>query len=211
MKWSFKHKSRKAFLTAAICLALSQSVFAMPTGGEVKTGDVTGITTNGTVANGGTINVNSNALIDWTKFDIGKNESLNFAFTKDYLNVINHVTGSEMSQLLVTLTAGKNGSVYLINPNGILVGGGARIDAGSLILSTLNATDDQLKSALNGGLTNLDLTSKADSKGITIENGANIQVGPFLGLLGNKVQIADNVTISDAPYSKDIKSTIPNL
>lgn len=201
MKWSFKHKSRKAFLTAAICLALSQSVFAMPTGGEVKTGDVTGITTNGTVANGGTINVNSNALIDWTKFDIGKNESLNFAFTKDYLNVINHVTGSEMSQLLGTLTAGKNGSVYLINPNGILVGGGARIDAGSLILSTLNATDDQLKSALNGGLTNLDLTSKADSKGITIENGANIQVGPFLGLLGNKVQIADNVTISDAPYT----------
>lgn len=201
MKWSFKHKSRKAFLTAAICLALSQSVFAMPTDGKVMVGDVAGIV-NGTVASGDTINVNSNALIDWTAFNIDKNESLNFAFTKDYLNVINHVTGSEMSQLLGTLTAGKNGSVYLINPNGILVGSGARIDAGSLILSTLNATDDQLKSALNGGLTNLDLTSKAGSKGITIENGANIQVGPFLGLLGNKVQIADNVTISDAPYDK---------
>ena len=142
----FNHKSRKAFLTAAICLALSQSVFAMPTGGKVVDGDVAGIT-NGTVASGGTINVNRNALIDWTAFNIGKNESLNFAFTKDHLNVINHVTGSEMSQLLGTLTAGKNGSVYLINPNGILVGSGARIDAGSLILSTLNATDDQLKSA----------------------------------------------------------------
>lgn len=202
MKWSFNHKSRKAFLTAAICLALSQSVFAMPTGGKVVDGDVAGIT-NGTVASGGTINVNSNSLIDWETFNIGENESLNFAFTKDYLNVINHVAaGSEMSQLLGTLTAGKNGSVYLINPNGIFVGSGARIDAGSLILSTLNATDDQLKSALNGGLTNLDLTSKADSKGITIKNGANIQVGPFLGLLGNKVQIADNVTISDAPYDK---------
>ena len=201
MKWSFNHKSRKAFLTAAICLALSQSVFAMPTVDKVVVGDVAGIV-NGTVASGGTISVNSNALIDWTAFNIGKNESLNFAFTKDYLNVINHVTGSEMSRLLGTLTAGKNGSVYLINPNGILVGSGARIDAGSLILSTLNATDDQLKSALNGGLTNLDLTSKAGSKGITIENGANIQVGPFLGLLGNKVQIADNVTISDAPYDK---------
>ena len=207
MKWSFNHKSRKAFLTAAICLALSQSVFAMPTGGKVVDGgDVVGIV-NGTVASGGTINVNSNALIDWTAFNIDKNESLNFAFTKDYLNVINHVTGSEMSQLLGTLTAGKNGSVYLINPNGILVGSGARIDAGSLILSTLNATDDQLKSALNGGLTNLDLTSKAGSKDITIENGANIQVGPFLGLLGNKVQIADNVTISDAPYNSDINKT----
>ena len=198
MKWSFNHKSRKAFLTAAICLALSQSVFAMPTGGKVVDGTVMGIV-NGTVASGGTINVNSNALIDWTKFDIGKNETLNFAFHQDYLNVINHVTGSEMSQLLGTLNA-KNGNVYLINPNGILVGSGARIDAGSLILSTLNATDDQLKAALQNDFTNLALTSKADSKGITIENGANITVGPFLGLLGNKVQIADNVTISDAPY-----------
>ena len=198
MKWRFHHKARKAFLTMAICLALSQSVFAMPTGGKVVDGTVTGIV-NGTVASGGTINVNSNALIDWTKFDIGKNETLNFAFNQDYLNVINHVTGSEMSQLLGTLNA-KNGNVYLINPNGILVGGGARIDAGSLILSTLNATDDQLKAALQNDFTNLALTSKADSKGITIENGANITVGPFFGLLGNKVQIADNVTISDAPY-----------
>lgn len=206
MKWSFNHKSRKAFLTAAICLALSQIVFAMPTGGKVVDGTVTGIT-NGTVASGGTINVNSNALIDWTAFNIDKGEILNFTFKQDYLNVINHVTGSEMSKLLGTLTAGKNGSVYLINPNGILVGSSARIDAGSLILSTLNATDDQLKSALNGGLTNLDLTSKAGSKDITIENGANIQVGPFLGLLGNKVQIADNVTISDASYGSDINKT----
>lgn len=206
MKWSFNHKSRKAFLTAAICLALSQSVFAMPTGGEIKTGDVAGIV-DGTVASDGTINVNSNALIDWKTFNIAEGETLNFTFGQNYLNVINHVTGSQMSQLLGTLNA-KNGNVYLINPNGISVGGGARIDAGSLILSTLDATDDQLKSALNGGLTNLDLTSKADSKGIiTIENGANIQVGPFLGLLGNKVQIADNVTISDASYGSDINKT----
>lgn len=204
MKWSFNHKSRKAFLTAAICLALSQSVFAMPTVGKVVDGDVKGIV-NGTVASGGTINVNSNALIDWETFNIAKGETLNFKFGQDYLNVINHVTGSDMSHLLGTLNA-KNGNVYLINPNGILVSGGARIDAGSLVLSTLNATDDQLKFALQNGLTNLDLTSNA-GKGITIENGANIQVGPFLGLLGNKVQIADNVTISDAPYARDTNKT----
>ena len=195
MKWSFNHKSRKAFLTAAICLALSQSVFAMPTGGKVVVdGTVTGIT-NGTVASGGTINVNRNALIDWTAFNIGEHESLNFAFTKDYLNVINHVTGSEMSQLLGTLNA-KNGNVYLINPNGILVGSGARIDAGSLILSTLDAKDDQLMSIYKTDFSNLDLTNKKDGKGLSIQNGANIQVGTMLGLLGNKVQIADNVTIT---------------
>ena len=204
MKWSFNHKSRKAFLTAAICLALSQSVFAMPTGGKVVDGDVAGIT-NGTVASGGTINVNSNALIDWTAFNIAKGETLNFKFGQDYLNVINHVTGSEMSRLLGTLTAGKNGSVYLINPNGILVGGGARIDAGSLILSTLDAKDDQLMSIYKTDFSNLDLIQNKtkDSQGLSIQNGANIQVGTFLGLLGNKVQIADNVTISDTPYDKN--------
>ena len=205
MKWSFNHKSRKAFLTAAICLALSQSVFAMPTGGKVVDGTVTGILENGTVANG-TINVNSNALIDWEAFNIAKGETLNFKFGQDYLNVINHVTGSEMSQLLGTLNA-KNGNVYLINPNGISVGGGARIDAGTLVLSTLDATDTQLQDVLKNGLTNLALTGKSDSKGITIENGANITVGPFLGLLGNKVQIADNVTISDASYGSGISKT----
>lgn len=205
MKWSFNHKSRKAFLTAAICLALSQSVFAMPTGGKVVDGTVTGILNNGTVANG-TINVNSNALIDWTAFNIAKGETLNFKFGQDYFNVINHVTGSEMSQLLGTLNA-KNGNVYLINPNGISVGGGARIDAGTLVLSTLDATDTQLQDVLKNGLTNLALTGKSDSKGITIENGANITVGPFLGLLGNKVQIADNVTISDASYGSGISKT----
>lgn len=202
MKWSFNHKSRKAFLTAAICLALSQSVFAMPTGGKVVDGNVEGIV-NGTVASGGTINVNSNALIDWTAFNIAKGETLNFKFGQDYLNVINHVTGSEMSQLLGTLTSGKNGNVYLINPNGILVGSGARIDAGSLFLSTLDATDDQLMGIYKTDTWNLDLASKKDSQGLTIQNGANIQVGTFLGLLGNKVQIADNVTISDTPYDKD--------
>lgn len=108
-----------------------------------------------------------------------------------------------MSQLLGTLTAGKNGSVYLINPNGILVGGGARIDAGSLVLSTLDATDDQLLSIYKTDLPNLTLTSKKDSDGLNIKSGADIKVGTFLGLLGNKVQIADNVTISDVPYNKD--------
>ena len=174
----------------------------MPTGGKVVDGTVTGILENGTVANG-TINVNSNALIDWKTFNIAKGETLNFTFGKDYLNVINHVTGSEMSHLLGTLKAGQNGSVYLINPNGILVGSGARIDAGSLVLSTLDATDDQLLSIYKTDLPNLTLTSKKDSDGLNIESGADIKVGTFLGLLGNKVQIADNVTISDVPYNKD--------
>lgn len=148
MKWSFNHKSRKAFLTAAICLALSQSVFAMPTGGEVVQGDITGIT-DSTIASGGTINVNGSGLINWNAFNIANGESLTYAFSNPG-TLINHVTGEEMSQILGTLSSTGNGNLWLINPNGILIGPNAQINTSSLVLSTLNATDDMLKGFLNG-------------------------------------------------------------
>ena len=94
MKWRFHHKARKAFLTTAICLALSQSVFAMPTGGKVIEGDITGIT-NGTIASGGTINVAGSGLIDWNAFGIGAGETLNYAFTSPG-TLINHDTGAKI-------------------------------------------------------------------------------------------------------------------
>ena len=194
MKWSFNHKSRKAFLTAAICLALSQSVFAMPTGGEVVQGDITGIT-DSTIASGGTINVNGSGLINWNAFNIANGESLTYAFSNPG-TLINHVTGEEMSQILGTLSSTGNGNLWLINPNGILIGPNAQINTSSLVLSTLNATDDMLKGFLNGN--DLILTGKDATKGIEIQSGAKIDVENALNILGGHIQIADNVTVSSS-------------
>lgn len=192
MKWRFHHKARKAFLTTAICLALSQSVFAMPTGGKVIEGDITGIT-NGTIASGGTINVAGSGLIDWNAFGIGAGETLNYAFTSPG-TLINHVTGADMSQLLGTLNSTGNGNLCLINPNGIVVGSSAQLNAGSLVLSTLNATDEALKGFLHGG--NLTLTSADATKGIEVQSGAKITAENALNLVGGHIKIADNVTVS---------------
>ena len=192
MKWRFHHKARKAFLTTAICLALSQSVFAMPTGGKVIEGDITGIT-NGTIASGGTINVAGSGLIDWNAFGIGAGETLNYAFTSPS-TLINHVTGADMSQLLGTLNSTGTGNLWLINPNGIVVGSSAQLNAGSLVLSTLNATDEALKGFLHGG--DLTLTSADAAKGIEVQSGAKITAGNALNLVGGHIKIADNVTVS---------------
>ncbi|WP_031585816.1 filamentous hemagglutinin N-terminal domain-containing protein [Selenomonas bovis] len=192
MKWRFHHKARKAFLTTAICLALSQSVFAMPTGGKVIEGDITGIT-NGTIASGGTINVAGSGLIDWNAFGIGAGETLNYAFTSPG-TLINHVTGADMSQLLGTLNSTGAGNLWLINPNGIVVGSSAQLNAGSLVLSTLNATDEALKGFLHGG--DLTLTSADATKGIEVQSGAKITAGNALNLVGGHIKIADNVTVS---------------
>ncbi|WP_418870830.1 filamentous hemagglutinin N-terminal domain-containing protein [Selenomonas bovis] len=192
MKWRFHHKARKAFLTTAICLALSQSVFAMPTGGKVIEGDITGIT-NGTIASGGTINVAGSGLIDWNAFGIGAGETLNYAFTSPG-TLINHVTGADMSQLLGTLNSTGEGNLCLINPNGIVVGSSAQLNAGSLVLSTLNATDEALQGFLHGG--NLTLTSADATKGIEVQSGAKITAADGLNLAGGHIRIADNVTVS---------------
>lgn len=196
MKWRFHRKARKDFQTTAICLALSQSVFAMPTGGKVIEGDITGIT-NGTIASGGTINVAGSGLIDWNAFGIGAGETLNYAFTSPG-TLINHVTGADMSQLLGTLNSTGNGNLWLINPNGIVVGSSAQLNAGSLVLSTLNATDEALKGFLHGG--DLTLTSADATKGIEVQSGAKISAMD-LTMLGGHIQIADNVTVSSTGAS----------
>ena len=198
MKWRFHHKARKAFLTTAICLALSQSVFAMPTGGNVMQGTITGLDASGNIASGGTINVAGSGLIDWNAFGIGAGETLNYAFTSPG-TLINHVTGADMSQLLGTLNSTGNGNLWLINPNGIVVGSSAQLNAGSLVLSTLNATDEALKGFLSGK--DLTLTSADAAKGIEVQSGAKITAENALNLVGGHIKIADNVTVSSTGAS----------
>ncbi|MBR2216224.1 MAG: filamentous hemagglutinin N-terminal domain-containing protein [Selenomonadaceae bacterium] len=192
-------KGKKSALALAVALALSVgTALAMPTGGDVKAGDVTGIV-NGTVASGGTINVNSNALIDWNNFSVRQNEALNFAFNGSGLTAINHVTGGITSELMGTLT-GANGHVMIINPSGIVVGSGAVIDVGSLTLSTLEATDDSLKNLLNStgdiiflasDTSNVD-TALANYGVIQIADGVTLRAADSLTLQGSNVNVTDS-------------------
>lgn len=80
----------------------------------------------------------ANNLIKWVDFSIGKNEKVTF----DAKNYLNYVTGSAVSDIQGTLKG--TGNIYLVNPNGILIGDGATVNVGSLYLSTKNLTADQL-------------------------------------------------------------------
>lgn len=103
-----------------------------------------------------------------------------------------------MSQLLVTLNSTGEGNLWLINPNGTVVGSSAQLNAGSLVLSTLNATDEALKGFLHGG--DLTLTSADATKGIEVQSGAKVSAMD-LTMLGGHIQIADNVTVSSTGAS----------
>ncbi len=83
---------------------------------------------------------NLNNVINWRDFSIADNESVTFdngAKTNNYLNV---VTGNGTSYINGAMSGGKD--VYLVNPNGVIMGEQAQIDVGNLYVSTRDLTGD---------------------------------------------------------------------
>ncbi len=110
---------------------------ALPGGGTVVVGQAD-ITTNGTrmdITQG-----SQRAIINWQGFDIGSQALVNFAQPNDSSVTLNRVSGPSVSRIEGQITA--NGQVFLINPNGVLFGSGARVNAAALVASTLNIRDD---------------------------------------------------------------------
>jgi len=80
------------------------------------------------------------AIIGWRGFSIGAGETTRFVQPSAASAVLNRVTGADPSALLGRLLS--NGRVFLINPNGVLVGPGARIDTAGFLASTLDIADE---------------------------------------------------------------------
>lgn len=78
MQWNTK--ARQAALTTLICLSLSATAFAMPSGGTVVSGGDVAINAGSldNVTSGATITANKNSIINWQEFGIKEGETLNF-------------------------------------------------------------------------------------------------------------------------------------
>jgi filamentous hemagglutinin family protein len=106
-------------------------VFALPAGQQV----VNGQASFATQGNNLTITNSPSAIINWQGFSINANEAVRFIQQSSTSAVLNRVIGQDPSRILGLLQS--NGRVFLINPNGILFGQGARIDVNGLVASTL--------------------------------------------------------------------------
>jgi filamentous hemagglutinin family protein len=109
------------------------AAFANPLGGNVVSGNAT---IHGTGTNHVVINQTSqNAVINWQSFNIGLGQITRFNQPNSTSTVLNRVFGDpNPSQILGTLTA--NGRVFVINPNGILIGNGAVINTAGFLATT---------------------------------------------------------------------------
>ncbi|MCE9633695.1 MAG: filamentous hemagglutinin N-terminal domain-containing protein [Methylophilales bacterium] len=108
----------------------------------------TAVATSGTVSqsvNGNTLTVNTsnNAILKWPSFNILNGETVRFNIANAGA-VLNRVSANGgMSQILGTLSS--NGKVFLINPAGVMIGAGAKINTAGFVASSLNMMDADFK------------------------------------------------------------------
>ncbi|HCQ47442.1 MAG TPA: hypothetical protein DIW53_11950, partial [Achromobacter sp.] len=134
-----KDTALPALSTLAVLIGslASGGAHANPTGGNVVGGAAT-INDRGN----GTLDINQSsgkAIINWKDFSIGANETVNFRQPGGKSVTLNRVVGNDPSAIFGKLNA--NGTVMLVNPNGVVFGKGARIDVGGLVATTANISD----------------------------------------------------------------------
>ena len=91
--------------------------------------------------NGVTVNQNTDKMvINWDNMNVGKNETLNFNQLGANSAVLNKISSIDPTLIQGALNA--NGRVFIVNPNGVLIGNGAAINVGSLVASSLDMNND---------------------------------------------------------------------
>ncbi|MBN8455871.1 autotransporter-associated beta strand repeat-containing protein, partial [Accumulibacter sp.] len=124
----------------ALMAAFGSIAHGLPTDPKVIAGQATVSTSNPSSM---VINQSSGkAAIDWRTFSVAGHESVRFAQPSASAMTVNRVTSNDPSQILGRISA--PGSVFLINPAGVLFGKGAVVHVGNLVASTLNANPHDL-------------------------------------------------------------------
>ncbi|WP_144641135.1 filamentous hemagglutinin N-terminal domain-containing protein, partial [Bordetella genomosp. 13] len=179
------HLKKETALPALSTLAMvigslaSAGAHANPTGGNVVAGSAT-INDRGN----GTLDINQStgkAIINWKNFSIGANETVNFRQPGSKSVTLNRVVGNDPSAIFGKLNA--NGTVMLVNPNGVVFGKGARIDVGGLVATTANIND---KDFLAGNY-KFDQASKNKNAAIVNEGTISIKDSGLAALVAPSV------------------------
>lgn len=158
-----------------LCFNFAPLVHANPTGEQVVSGSAAFDRAGNTL----TINTSDRVIIHWQDFSIGGGELTKFVQPSVNSAALNRVVSGAPSSILGTLQA--NGKVFLINPNGILVGNGATIDTGGFIASTLDVDNQQF---LNGG----NMTFAGNSAASVVNQGRINAIGGDILLIARRVE-----------------------
>lgn len=79
-------------------------------------------------------------IINWQQFSIGEQGYVQFIQPGASAIALNRVVGADPSAILGKLSA--NGQVFLVNPNGVFFGAGAKVDVGGIVATTLDIANE---------------------------------------------------------------------
>jgi filamentous hemagglutinin family protein len=159
-----------AALVAQPAVAAGPAPSALPTGGQL----VAGQAAISQAGNAMTVQQASDkAILNWQSFNIGSQASVRFQQPSSSAVALNRVVGADPSALYGSLTA--NGQVFLINPNGVLIGQGSRVDVGGLVASTLGIRNDDFLSG------NYRFTRDGSAAGVTNQGDVTARYAALLG------------------------------
>ena len=172
----------KAFVLATLMLLGSAEVYALPRDGSVVGGSSTISQPNATTMH---VNQTSNkSIINWQGYSIGGSEKVQYFQPGGGSISLNRVTGVDPSQIHGQLKA--NGQVWVINPNGLLVGDGARVNVGSFLGSTLNIGNEDFMNGKYDFKTNPSFKGGGEG-GILNKGDITAQQGGYVVLVSRAV------------------------
>jgi len=183
----------RAFVIAALFPGLAFWTIpasANPSGGVVVSGDVSiGLNAGGEL---GITQSSHRAIIEWDSFSINQEETTRFFQPNSSSVALNRVMGGDPSSIFGSLKA--NGNVFVINPNGILVGPNGSIDVNGLVLSTLDVKNGEFLRGRDlefAGTSGKGIVNQGRIRGIggdvfmigrTVTNSGSIRAGGTAGL-----------------------------
>ena len=159
---------------------------ANPLGAQVVGG-------NASVQGQGTANVTvtqstDKAIINWNTFNIGANEKTQFIQPNSSSIALNRVTGGlGPSQIFGSLSA--NGRIFVVNPDGILVGPGAKIDTAGFLATT----HDIANADFMAGRYNFSIPGRPDAS-VVNQGTITAQNGGFAALVAPGVRNSGTIT-----------------
>lgn len=150
--------------TTALC-GLPGAALANPAGGVVSAGSAS-IASSGTTL---TVTQSSNkAVIDWRSFNIARNETTDFVQPSSSSIALNRVGDINPSVIAGSLDA--NGHIMVINPNGVIFSGTAKVDVAGITATTANiANSDFMAGNYNFSQPGSPTASVINQGSITIE------------------------------------------
>jgi filamentous hemagglutinin family protein len=128
-------------------------------------------------------------VINWNNFDTASDESINFYQPGANAAVLNRVQSGKVTNFNGTLNA--NGRVYIVNPDGIVIGKSGVINANSVVLAAANLSDSNF---LQGGF--MYFSTRLEGSSGRVQNAGSINTKTGAALLGLVVENLDSGSIT---------------